>query len=190
MMQSTNSRSKALDPTLLFLIVFCLIELFGFNSDRFEGSAIIRNLAIPYVDMNLTVVLAAVSIVTVALLMIGGKRGINNVFALLVLRVPLYFLPVLYISGSFQIGIAYAVFQCVFSYYIGYHFSGDLSKIINTIAIFTLGIAAEVYAVLWECQIILILFLFLLLYLLICSMLIKAVHGQGFFTRLLLAARY
>ena len=146
-MKLAKHKEKIFNAPLIYLILFCFIELFGFNPDRFEDSIVIRNIVLPYIKMNITVVMATISVLAILLIVINGKKSVNDVATWLIIRIPLYFLPILFISGDYKIGVAYAVFQCFFSYFIGHNYEGELSKVIKVIALFSICIAIEVYAV-------------------------------------------
>ena len=98
--------------------------------------------------VNTTVILFILSLITIVSLLFFSKGTIDYVFLMLLLRIPIYFIPCFYISGNFKIGIAYAIVQCLFSYYIGNKYKGTLENIARLMLLFSIAISMEVFAVL------------------------------------------
>lgn len=134
--------------TLLYAFILFFIMLFGFNSEVMESSVVFKNLVIPYIEINITVVLALLSLGIIVLLLFFDKNKVDIIMLLLLARIPLYFIPCLYVEGNFRIGIAYAVVQCAFSYFIGYRYKGEFDKIIKLLLVFSFAVSFEVFAVL------------------------------------------
>lgn len=144
-----SSISNLINNTpILFLILYSIILLFGFNPDLMENSSIYKNIVLPYVELNITVALSLISIVCIFLLFMKRKIRTDNISLLLAIRILLYFIPYFYITGEFRIGVAYAVFQCLFSYFIGYQFHDDYEKVVRVLFVLSVAIGIEVFIVL------------------------------------------
>ena len=73
---------------------------------------------------------------TILTLTIHRKPAITKIEMLLLLRIALYFISVMYMTGDFKIGIVYAMVQCLFSYYIGKRYKGSLSTVVIILLVF------------------------------------------------------
>lgn len=137
--------------TILFLIGLIFIDLFGFNPERMENSQVTKNLVLPYISLNITSTMFALSIIASMICFVGNRlkwKVPSNVMTL-VARIALYFFPLLYMQGDFKIGVAYAMIQCAFSYYIGASNTSKYETILNLLITLILGLSIEVLAVLY-----------------------------------------
>ena len=136
------------DPTVLFSITFFCIMLFAFDADLAE-TTIYNNLVIPHLKVNITIIMATISFVTVGLIsVLKSSSKISIIVLLLLVRFILYFLPYFYMTGEFKIGIAYAMLQCAIAYYIGSSYKTDFSIFVKILLIFSIALAIEVFSVL------------------------------------------
>lgn len=134
--------------TFVFLVGLIFIDLFGFNPERMEGSVVTKNLVLPYVSLNITVAMLGLSIIACTMIFIGRRnRRESKDLLILLMRIPLYLIPILYIQGDFKIGVAYAVVQCALAYYIGTNNTSKYSFILNFLILLILGLSIEVFAV-------------------------------------------
>lgn len=133
----------------LFLICFCIMMLFGFNEELTENSAVYKNIIIPHINMNITIALAILSFSAIIACIILKKNKIDLITLLLIFRIPLYCIPIIYITGEFKIGVFYAIFQCVFSYYIGYNSKERFNSIVKILFLYSIAIAIEEFYVLF-----------------------------------------
>lgn len=137
--------------TLFFIIGLIFIDLFGFNPERMENSQVTKNLVLPYISLNITSTMFVLSIAASAICFIGSKskwKVPSNVLTL-VARIALYFFPLLYMQGDFKIGVAYAMIQCAFSYYIGANNTSEYKTVLNLLVALMVGLSIEVFAVLY-----------------------------------------
>lgn len=136
------------NPQILTMVFLCFVLLFCFNSNAISGERSFNDMVFPYIDVNLTCVFFVISIISIMLILVQKKLLFDKISILLLLRIPLYFIPLLYISdNNFKIGIAYAVVQCFFAYIIGISYDSKLSYIVNILLILSVFISMEVFCV-------------------------------------------
>ena len=63
------------------------------------------------------------------------------------LRIGLYFIPILYLEGGFQFGVAFAIIQTMLAYYIGYNYKGKLEIIVNLLILTSLVLLGQIFYV-------------------------------------------
>lgn len=141
------SREKILSFTIyLYVVIFAFLSLFTFNDDHINSAVNMKNMVIPYYNLNITIALCVLSIVSIFVVsVINKKKYIDIVFLLLLFRACIYLIPIIYIRGDFNIGTVFAAFQCTLVYYICLNSKTKTKVIINILTIFSLLIAFEVF---------------------------------------------
>lgn len=136
-------KSKRDNLITVFFILFFILMLFGFNDEVTSSSVVYKNIVVPYFNINITIALALLSIITIIFLIIFKKRKIDIITLLLFVRIGLYSIPIIYVTGDFKIGVFYAMFQCAFSYFIGSNSNKEFKSIVNLLIIYTIAITIE-----------------------------------------------
>lgn len=143
-----EKKHMLLEIILSLFIFFCL---FGFNNDHFNSSTTNTSIVIPYINVNFSVLLFLLSIFSFCIILNKKKLNFNNISLLLFLRIFFYFIPLLYFKedSNFQIGIAYSIIQCFFSFFIGFNAKKIKYKnIVNILFTYTIFIFFEEIATL------------------------------------------
>lgn len=115
---------------ILFWLLYLLVRLWFADSDNMSDgykSAII----VPYVDFNIGITMLAITLLICICLILSNRFRFDENLALFLIRIPLYFIPLLYIEGTYQWGVAFAVIQTMLAYYIGYNYKGSFKIIVN-----------------------------------------------------------
>lgn len=134
--------------TTIFLVLFFFAMLFGFNEEHLSDSIVYKNIVIPYFNLNITYFLCIISIITITFFIILKNVKIDKIFILLLIRIVLYCLPIIYITGDYKIGIFYAMIQCLFSYFIGRNSSKGIESLVKILICYSLAICMEIFYVL------------------------------------------
>lgn len=131
----------------IFIILFCFLMLFGFNTDRLTESIIYSIIVIPYFNVNITMFLAITSTLC-AIILILFKAKLDSTSIALFLRIFFYSIPILYIIGDFKIGVFYSVIQCFLAYFIGLNSEKNINTLTKILIVYTTAICLEVFYVL------------------------------------------
>ena len=136
-------------PLLYFLfIIFTMVFFFDSSMITSESESTYNNICVPYFDSNITISLFIISVIVFLVLMLIRKKiYYDNIGLLLLIRIPLYFIPLLYIHGEFKIGVAYAIVQCLFSFFIGFQENKkeDFSKFLVISFLVTIVIGFQIF---------------------------------------------
>lgn len=131
----------------VFLVLLLLVMAFCFDESMFEAGITYTNISVFYISSNITIMLFLISIIAFVFIVLKRKVKFNNICILLLIRIPLYFIPIFYVNGSFKIGVAYSIVQCLLSFVIGLQNNKEDTFYIvkNALIIFTLIIGIQVF---------------------------------------------
>lgn len=133
--------------SIIYLYLILLVILFGFDRTLADNNTVYSNVCVFNINVNITMTLFIISIIVIALILLTLRKiKIDKSACLLLLRVPLYFIPLLYITGDFKIGVAYSIIQCFFSYFIGLQNDNNIFKrIVYSLFVFTIILGLQVF---------------------------------------------
>lgn len=134
--------------TTIYIVLFFICMLFGFNDEHLTDSIVYKNMVIPHFNINITIVLCIISAGITILFMILKKCKFDNIFLVLFMRIIFYSIPIFYINGDFKIGVYYAIIQCVFSYFIGINSNKTIDELIKLLFFYSIAICIEIFYVL------------------------------------------
>lgn len=127
-----------------FLFFYILGLLFIFNDEKINQADNLTSIVIPHFSINLTVYMIAISFISICFLFFKKRKlRIDSILVFLLLRIPLYFIPYIYLNGDYSVGIAYAIIQCFISYFIGLNTDIDEKKFIRYFLFLNIGIGME-----------------------------------------------
>lgn len=132
---------------ILFWCLFLLIRLFVVDSDNLSASYK-SALIVPYIDANNSFIVILLSVIVILFLLLKNRFNVDNNIVLFVSRIVLYFIPCLYVTGDFKFGVAIAMCQTVFAYYIGINYSGKIDYIIKALIFASVILGVQIIAVL------------------------------------------
>lgn len=142
-------KEKQFANSLLVEIFFCLFFfcwLFVFNPSDVD-KAYVDSLFGPHITVSPTLCLLIISLITLICLLATRSLRVDKFLLLFLVRIPLYFIPLLYLSGTFNWGTAYAVFQTCFAFYLGYSYKGSLRRIIPILTTVSLILSFEIFLI-------------------------------------------
>lgn len=142
-------KEKRFANTLLVEIFFCLFFFFWlFTFDSSDVNEAYRySLFGPYIDISPSFCLLIISIITFITVLLSGSLRIDKTFPIFLIRIPLYFIPLFFISGSFNWGTAYVVFQVCFAFYLGFSYKGSLKRIIPVLTVASLLLSLGIFLI-------------------------------------------
>lgn len=142
-------KEKQFANSLLVEIFFCLFFfcwLFVFNPSDAD-KAYVDSLFGPHITVSPALCLLIISLITLICLLATRSLRVDKFLPLFLVRIPLYFIPLLYLSGTFNWGTAYAVFQTCFAFYLGYSYKGSLRRIIPILTTVSLILSFEIFLI-------------------------------------------
>ena len=142
-------KEKQFANSLLVEIFFCLFFfcwLFVFNPSDVD-KAYVDSLFGPHITVSPTLCLLIISLITLICLLATRSLRVDKFLLLFLVRIPLYFIPLLYLSGTFRFGTASAVFITCFAFYLGYGYKGDLKRIIPILTAASLILSFEIFLI-------------------------------------------
>ena len=142
-------KEKQFANSLLVEIFFCLFFfcwLFLFNPSD-VSKAYVDSLLGPYIAVNPVLPLLIISLITFIVVLATRTLQVDKFLPLFLARIPFYFIPVLYLSGTFNWGTASAVFITCFAFYLGYGYKGDLKRIIPILTAASLILSFEIFLI-------------------------------------------
>lgn len=131
--------------SLIFFILFSVVLLFFFDEKLFEASGSYQNVVAPYINANITISMAFISFIIVFLIMLFKRFTIDKIAMILFFRIPLYFIPVFYISGEFKIGTSFAVVQCLLAYFIGSQYNNSFKSVLKILFLINIIASIQVF---------------------------------------------
>lgn len=130
---------------LIYLVLFFFNILFCFNDKHINAAVNVRYMVIPYIDINNTIFLTITTIITIICISALEKLKINREALLLLFRCGLFFVPIIYMSGDFNVGVSYAIIQCFLAFLIGSNYTGEKKHVIRILLISSIILAGEVF---------------------------------------------
>ena len=115
---------------ILFWAAFLFTYIFIVDRNNLDEETL-SVFIIPYVNLNVTVVMAVITFFVVVALVCLDKLRFDGDMYIFFARIIFYFVPVLYISGDFEYGTAFSMILTMLSYYIGLNYRGSIKLIIN-----------------------------------------------------------
>lgn len=131
---------------VLFWIVYLFVRLWIADSENLS-EAYKAVMVVPYINKNTGTIMLLLTCLILGCLFLLNRLKFDNIFPAFLLRIVLYFIPVLYLEGDFQYGIAFAIIQTMLAYYIGYNYKGKLNIIINILIVATLILLGQIFYV-------------------------------------------
>lgn len=148
MIRRQSKKNNVCDIVILvFWCLFFLIHSFVVNEENMSSESSER-IIIPYINANSTILVLGITLLTLVVLVIFQRIRFDKIFPVFLIRIALYFIPMLYITGEYKWGLACAIFQTMFAYYIGCSYGGNFKKVVNIMIVFSLVMGAEIVSVL------------------------------------------
>ena len=132
---------------VIFFAAYLLIRLFVADTDNMSASYMSR-IVVPYFSQEKGVLLMLLHCIALAGLAIYQKIKIDMCTVILLIRIPIYFIPLAYCTGEFQWGVALAVILTCTAYIIGRGYHGSTKTIVNCFLIASLVLCLQIFATL------------------------------------------
>lgn len=126
----------------LFVAMLFFAMLFCVDPDTLVGTAN-ANIVVPFISLKVSIVMFAVTMFGLLLVVTNKKIKLDTILLILLVRLLLYFIPMIYMKESFALGTALAVFQCFIVYFIGLNLKIDFSGYIKILILVSLFIICE-----------------------------------------------
>lgn len=146
LLERKNSSSLRLSDFLImsFWAIYLFVRLWVADSENLNESYQAA-MVVPYFNGNIGTIMLVLTVIVFGGLLIVNHLKVDSNFLLFLLRIGLYFIPILYIEGEFRFGVAYAIIQTMLAYYIGYNYKGKLKTIINILIVATLILLGQIF---------------------------------------------
>lgn len=146
--KKNSSRFRLSDFLIMsFWAIYLFVRLWVADSENLNESYQAA-MVVPYFNGNIGTIMLVLTVIVFGGLLIVNNLKIDSSFPLFLLRIGLYFIPILYIEGEFRFGVAYAIIQTMLAYYIGYNYKGKLKTIINMLIVATLILLGQIFYIL------------------------------------------
>lgn len=128
----------------LFFVSYFVARIFCKAVSSYSGTALAGFMAF-LSNFRIGFLLMFIALVALGVLWFKKSLTTENSIVLFLLRIPLYAIPLLYIRGDFQWGLAYAIIQIPIVYSIGYSYRGNISTILKIVLGVSIALMIEVW---------------------------------------------
>ncbi len=155
-----KTRRKNLANALIiegFFIAFFLVRLFCADTTWMTDSYVAA-IKFPFIDCNTSILHITIPLVALGLLILFSGIRLDRKCFFFLLRVGLYFIPLLYLPSEIQSKIfrgntAYSIFQTMVAFYLGYNYRGEFKNIIRILFFASLIVVFQIVFTLFASQV-------------------------------------